>query len=388
MKMEIWKVSLGLACILIYPISTRAQGAAAAAPANVSLAKPTPSGYDRAWNRLTKWHEDDSNPVVQRVLFTGRYQHDYANLHADQANGDIWNVRRMRLGPKITLFRTWTLHSEIELNPQEHNPLYVRFTDFYVQWKQSEQLVLTLGKHGVPFTVDGATSSKVLLGIDRSNLSNNLWFSDEYIPGVSVSGQAKAWEYRTGVFSAGAANREFGRFSGGAFVLGSVGYNFGKALGAKEVLLMGSYVYQQPSQANTFTRQFRHVTSASFRLETKHGGVRADVTRGTGYLSQSNMWGTMVMPFVNLTRKFQIVARHTLLDSAQANGVRLARYESSIVSGRGDRYNEWYLGANYYFYGHKLKLQSGVQHARMDDARGDGGTYAGTSWLSALRVSW
>ena len=66
----------------------------------------------------------------------------------------------------------------------------------------------------------------------------------------------------------------------------------------------------------------------------------------------------MVMPFVNVTKKCQVVGRYTAIDSASPNGVRLATYENTVVSGRGDRYNEGYVGANYFFYGHKLKLQS------------------------------
>ena len=54
--------------------------------------------------------------------------------------------------------------------------------------------------------------------------------------------------------------------------------------------------------------------------------------------------------------------------------------KTSRVPGRGDRYQEIYLGANYYFYGHKLKLQSGAQWADMEDSANDGGTYSGFSW--------
>jgi hypothetical protein len=48
----------------------------------------------------------------------------------------------------------------------------------------------------------------------------------------------------------------------------------------------------------------------------------------------------------------------------------------------------WAGGANYFFYGHKLKLQSGLQYADMDDRAGDGGAYSGVSWTTGLRVGW
>jgi phosphate-selective porin OprO/OprP len=94
------------------------------------------------------------------------------------------------------------------------------------------------------------------------------------------------------------------------------------------------------------------------------------------------------MPSYNLTGKLQLVGRYTFVTSEDVNGVRLATYENQIVSGRGDRYNEVYVGANYYFYGHKLKVQTGVQFADLNDRAGDGGAYSGTSWVTGLRVGW
>ena len=96
----------------------------------------------------------------------------------------------------------------------------------------------------------------------------------------------------------------------------------------------------------------------------------------------------MAMPFVNVTGALQLVGRYTGISSADANGIRLATYENRVVSGRGDRYDEWYAGANYYFYGHRLKLQSGLQWGDMNDEPVDGGAYSGLSWVTGLRVSW
>ena len=87
--------------------------------------------------------------------------------------------------------------------------------------------------------------------------------------------------------------------------------------------------------------------------------MRTDLRTRNGYLGQSNLWALMAMPFLNVTEKLQSVGRYTFIDSEDPNGIRFGTYESRIVPGRGDQYNEWYLGANYYFYGHKLKLQSG-----------------------------
>jgi phosphate-selective porin OprO/OprP len=345
------------------------------------------STYDRIW-KFANWYEDESAPIVQRVLFSGRFQHEYAWIDADQGSVSEWNVRRLRLGPRVTLFRRVLFHAEVELNPQEHDPLYMRFTDFYVQWTRSSRFALTVGKQGVPFTVDGATSSKELLTIDRSNLSNNIWFPQEYMPGVSVSGRASPWIYRAGLYSAGASNREFGNFSGGPFGLGVIGYDFARSAGMKEAVVTANYLYQDADRDNTFTRQLEQVASLNLRLEDERWGLRTDVSYAAGYLGQPDLWGLMAMPFVNVTDRLQVVGRYTRLTSDGTNGVRLATYESRLVSGRGDRYDEAYAGVNYYFYGHKLKLQSGLQFVEMDDRAADGGAFSGTAWTTGLRVGW
>jgi phosphate-selective porin OprO/OprP len=362
--------------------------APAATAAAAQSGKPEPSAYDRIWNKFTQLYKNDKRRAVQQVLFTGRFQHDFVALDADQGEHEESNVRRVRLGPRITFLKKYLFHAEVEVNPQERNPFYMRLTDLYVQWTRSGAMAVTVGKQSIPFTQEGATSSKELITIDRSNLANNIWFSQEYMPGVSVSGRKAPWVYRSGVYSSGAANRELGEFSGDYFTLALLGYDFGKRLGVKEAVLTGNYLYQHPDRDNTFTQRLEHIGSVHFRLEAKRWGLRTDVSSASGYLGQSDVSALMLMPFMNATDKLQFVGRYTLIDSDDPNGVRLATYENKVVGGRGDRYDEVYLGANYFFYGHKLKLQSGVQFADMDDRAADGGAYSGVSWTTGLRVGW
>lgn len=367
---------------------TREVGSGTPVQPGLSDASPAPSTYDKIWARFTQWYTSDTNAVVQQVVFTGRYQHEFAAIDAGEEHLDEWNVRRMRLGSRVTLFRAFTLHAEVDVNPQEHDPFYVRLTDAYLQWSKSRHFILTAGKQGIPFTADGATSSKELLTIDRSNLSNNLWFPQEYLPGVSASGRAGAWVYRGGVYSAGAMNREFGDFKGAYVTLALVGYDFGRRLGVKEAVLTGNYVYQRPDADNTFTRQLEHVGSVHFKFEEDRWGLRADVSHGNGYPGQAGMRALMVMPFLSVTRRLQAVGRYTLIDSDDPNAIRFGAYESRLVSGRGDEYHELYVGANYYVYGHKLKLQTGLQWTDMNDRVNDGGAYSGLSLTTGIRVGW
>jgi len=348
-----------------------------------STAKPD-SMFDRIWSYAT-WYENDDNPVIQKFQFTGRYQLDFAWV--DQNDYDDWDTRRWRMGGKATLFHDFTAHGEVELYPDDQG-YYQRLTDAYVAWSQSETLELTLGKQSAAFTMDGSTSSKELLAIDRSNLANNLWFTEEYFPGLSAGGEAAGWNYFLGVFSAGAKNEEFGEFDGGAFVLGTVGFDFAKQLDVKKAELNLNYVYNTGDEPNSFTRPLEHVASVNFDFDAGKWGLRTDVSGGAGFGTQSDLWGGMIMPYYNLTKKLQAVTRYTYLKSVDDNGIRFARYENQVISGRGDQYQEFYAGLNYYFYKHKLKVQTGVQYADMNDQAGDGGAYSGWAWTTGFRISW
>ncbi|MCL4785920.1 MAG: hypothetical protein KJ070_03880 [Verrucomicrobia bacterium] len=343
-----------------------------------------PSIYDRIWSN-TEWYKNEDNPIIQNLRFTGRFQLDYAVL--DHDDFDDLHIRRFRLGGKATLFKHFTVHSEVDLQPEE-DPVYQRLTDAYIAWEPNDEFELTVGKRGAPFTLDGSTSSRELLTIDRANLANNLWFPQEYIPGVTVAGRPGKWRYHLGVYTAGSATREFGRFDGGFFVLSTIGYDFAEVIKAKKAVLAFNYVYQEEDENNSFTRPFGDVGSLNFSFDTGKWGFRTDLAGGLGYQGQSDLWGFMLMPYYNLTPKFQAVARYTWLRSRDDNGVRFATYENQVVAGRGDEYQEIYLGLNYYFYGHKLKIQTGVQYADMQDRAHDGGEYSGWAWTTGLRLGW
>jgi hypothetical protein len=120
----------------------------------------------------------------------GRFHYDFADSESDEGDNSEWNVRRLRIGPRITFFKKFLLHSEVELDPQRHNPS-TSVSRFLRSVDQKPQIVLTVGKQGAPFTLDGANSSRELLTIDRSNLANNMWFPMEYLPGVSCRADAR-----------------------------------------------------------------------------------------------------------------------------------------------------------------------------------------------------
>ncbi len=343
--------------------------------------------FDEIWSWPTISKNEDS-AFLNELRIVGRFHGDYYNLDSNLGADSDWVVRRLRAGIKARFFHKLELHAEADFSPQLDNPFYTRLTDAYLAWKFNDAFKVTLGKQSVKFTLDGGTSSNELLTIDRSNLANNLWFPSEYASGVGLSGKVGNWQYNTGFFSGGTDTSEFGNFDAGHFGLVSVGYDFGKAIGAKKALVRGDYVYNDRNPESNVTRSFEHIGSVVFQLDKENWGLSTDLSFGTGYGSQSDVWGFMVMPWYNLTDKLQVVARYTYLESDKANGVRLARYDNVMTSGRGDEYQEVYAGLNYFIYGHKLKIQTGLAFSDMQDSANDGGRYQGWSWTTGLRVSW
>jgi phosphate-selective porin OprO/OprP len=345
------------------------------------------SGYDKLW-AATELYTGDSDSFFQSVQLSGRLQLDLAHVDSGDDDHGEFNVRRFRFGVKTVFMEDFTLHLEADFNPQEADPVYTRLTDAYLAWSPSKTVQLTVGKQSAGFTLDGMTSSKRLLTIDRSNLTNNIWFTEEYIPGLSAKGRTGRLIYFVGIFSSGDKDPEFGDFTGGQFILLTLGHDFAEQLGVREALLRINFVDNEPDPDNGFTRDLERIGSLSFSYEAESWGIRGDLSAASGYFGQSDLQGLMVMPFYQPTERLELVGRYTLVDSDDPNGVRFARYERSIAGGQGDRYDEVYLGLNYYWYGHKLKLQNGLQFADMKDRADDGGAYSGWAWTTAFRLSW
>ena len=344
------------------------------------------SSFDRVWSYATLYENKDSG-FVQKFALSGRLQAEGAIFEGDEGdyNDILW--RRFRFGFKFNFLQDWMLHVEGDWNLNNLDEFYSRMTDAYVGWNPGNKWGIKVLKQSAGFTLDGATSSKKLLTLQRNNLTNNLWFTSEYFTGVSISGTAATrWSWKAGIFSSDGSN-ELSHFEAAYFTLFSLGGNFADDLGLDKALVRVDYVYNKEHE-NADTRDYSQVLSIVTNWEQGRWGLWTDVSAGKGYAGQSNLWGVALMPFWDITSHFQMVVRYTWLKSADDNGVRLGRYEREIVVGRGDEYDEIYGGLNVFFFGHKLKWQTGIQYSNMKDAADDGGAYRGWGLTTGLRLSW
>ena len=343
-------------------------------------------GLEKIWSHKTLYSSNE-NAFLQSLVTTGRLQYDFAYFDGDEAGSEDDNRwRRARTGFKAKIFNKVTVHAEMDMDLQNHDPIYNRLTDANIYWDANETWTIKIGKQSAGFTLDGATSSKKLIAIERSKVSGHLWFGNEYFSGITVSGETGNWVHNYGIFSndSGPEFSEVGEEK--YFLLVSTGYDFGSDLNVDQALVRFDYVLNRESE-NIGTPDLEHVFSLVGMYDNGPFHLWGDLSFGESF-DGNDISGISIMPFYDINETVQLVAKYTFVSSSDNNTLRLGRYERNLVSGRGDELEEVYFGVNLYFYSHYLKWQNGIQFTSMKDAANDGGEYSGYGFTSALRISW
>ena len=343
------------------------------------------SRYDNIWDKVVLYENEESS-VIQKFSLTGRLQADYHSFENDE-NGvseDDSQWRRFRFGFKAGLFGGITLHSEANMNLNQPEPLYRNLTDTYLSWSTDTGIKIKVGKQSAPFTLHGSTSSKKLYTLERGKIARNIWFGNEYFTGVSFSGKRDNWDYLAGVYSSDEGPEFDEAFDYGKFGLVSIGYNFEGSEYFDRSLLRFDLMMQETDALNQ-TPEHKNAFSIVTKLNKGKFNFWGDLSFSNGYGSQSDVWGTQLMPFYDFTDKIQGVFSYTYVESKDPLDIDVTRYERDLA-GRGDEMQEYFFGINYFFYGHKLKWQNAIQYSEMDNLGIK--VYEGWGYTSGLRISW
>ena len=343
------------------------------------------SSYDEIWEKVVLY-ENEENSWISKFWLTGRLQGEYHSFEndVDGSSDDDSQWRRFRFGFKAGLFGGVTLHSEANMNLNQPEPLYRNLTDTYLSWSTGTGIKIKVGKQSAPFTLHGSTSSKKLYTLERGKIARNIWFTNEYFTGASLSGSHENWDYLAGIYSSDEGPEFDEAFDYGTFGLFSIGYNFEESEYFDNSLLRFDLMMQEKDALNQ-TPEHKNAFSIVTKLKKGKLNFWGDLSFSNGYGSQSDVWGTQLMPFYDFTDKIQGVFSYTYVESKDALDVDVTRYERDLA-GRGDEMKEYFFGVNYFFYGHKLKWQNAIQYSEMDNL----GTkvYEGWGYTSGLRISW
>lgn len=354
-----------------------------------TAAQSQPSSYDQLWS-LATLYKDKDNPWLQEISLFGRIHANWASEQFDVGDWSDWEARRVRAGIRIKFLEQFDLKTETRFLPF-NDPIYDGLTEASLTWDADPAFRVTVGKQLPRYTQEGEISSNELLTIERSLLANTFWVGeDNYSTGISFAGEIGAWQYSAAVLS-GETDKAFGKLDAGFYGFAGIGYDFAKTLHIERAVLRADYVYNDGNTSNTTTKPFSQ--TALLGLDVKQGryGLVANVAAGSGLGKQPDVWGLVLIPTYALTKKLELVGRYTFLDSNGADGIRpQRRYENEVpdINGtRGNQYQAFYAGLNYYLYGHKLKFQTGIEYSQMKDRAHNGGAYEGWSYLGGVRLS-
>jgi phosphate-selective porin OprO/OprP len=376
---------------------------------------PGDTAWDRTWSAFTLY-KDDSNPILQEFSLQGRLQvqsiygesnddsfntSDYKDTVSDE---NVWGndieARRARIGFKSKWFQNWKFEGQINVDNDGQdnsgdNTFYKDIYDLFITYTHSDALNISAGKTKVKFTREQEISSKEILTIERSLLSNTLFPGELTGAWVSGKGIQEHWLYELGVYG-NEREREFSDFEGGAIVLAKIGYDYSSQAGLDSAVASFHYMHNsEPGyRSSEPDADYSPGTSPSFKdsialtNDITHGrfGLTTDLVYGMGDddLGQSDVFGISLIPSYFIADGLQLVGRLQVATCEDPNDLRVPQRYERLATGdqRGNTYTSAYVGLNYYLYGHKLKLMNGVEYSHMG-----GGDYDGYTFMSGLRFS-
>jgi phosphate-selective porin OprO/OprP len=355
----IWTVTLLLAGFCL--------PAQAEAPNPVSLETAAPRETPLNFENVGLLHKDDAHPWLQEFWLLGRY---HGHLYdTEGSDGDVsgFESRRIRLGFQARLFDRLTLHAQA-ISGSDFDPTYNGFTELWMRWKFTDAIQLTVGQQKHRFTHDRNVSSRYMSTMERTMFTNMMGL--DYTPAVTLSGRVKKLDYYAGIFS-NATGRDMGtaftELNAGASLLAAATYDLGTALGTDSAHFYGSFLHSDLDPNATHLNRFNNAVSGALILTEGPAALITELTAGFGGL-RGDAVGLNIQPSYFLTDTLEVVGRYQVAAARQENGLRpQRRYESPAGVFDGDFYQAVYLGLNHYLAGHRFKVMTGIEYAKMDD---------------------
>lgn len=374
-------------------------------------------------------YKNSDNPFIQELVVFGRFQWQAAYLSGEDTNGYEFSdgyteVRRFRLGASLKFLNYFSAKANVNLVDDASNlPVvwpggqelgwgYEDFDEATLSFDAKKAfgidsldgLSVSYGRHKVEVSSEAHQSSKELLTIERSAISNKVYGS--FRPtGVSVNLVKGDWDLTAALFSTDAltplgGNNDFmGGWNDGLAYYASVGYQ-----ACDSVALRWDFLYNDADITDGEDSLFRydwatslgiHYDRESWGMITNliygdNGGIRNGTLRAD---RQGDFWGLVVMPYYWIVDdKLQGVFRYQYQGSQNAQGIRInSRYGRAdhgpvvnvnpFAAGRGNEHHSIYGGVNYYLCGHNLKLQAGLEYEWLNVP--GGGVYGDASSLTS-----
>ena len=353
--------------------------------------------FDEWWSYATLY-KNHTNPILEEFKLRGRYQGQYWDADADQGSQSNWEDRRSRFGFDAKLFdKKIEVRTDFQSN-DGFNDFYDGLVDAYIRWKPTSSLSFTLGKMKPligQYDFLESTNNQPTFG--RSQIFNQLGINRA--TGFTAEGNLEEFSWRAGIYSndtptntggSGAfGDGEFGNLNGGISTTLGVGYDLKGLLGSDQVDIHLDWLHSDREVGDFVLARYQNIISTTFVMKQDAAALVFEsffAEGGDG--DDSYVYGFYVQPTYDIIpEKLQLVGRYSYTNSAGPLGViAQSRYEKPLASGgaRGENYNAFYGGIQYFIYGDKLKVLAGAEWVQL---KGNGEAYQGTTLLTGIRFS-
>ena len=344
---------------------------------------------------------DDRHPILQQFKWRGRYHGQFYDVDANTGKASGWDDRRARFGFDALL---WDKQLELRMEAQSNDgfeEIYDGLTDAFLRWKPSSSLSITLGKQQVLIgDYEWMISANAFPAIERSHIFSQL--AVNRATGLTLNGTHEGLLWQAGLYSNATPNNtdgsgdwgdgEWGDFDGGYTIGFGVGYVW-QNRGDDKTSLHINWLHSEREDGDLVLGRYDDMVSGTLVIRHDRWQVVAEAYHASGGDGRDeNVFGCYVMPTYDLVPgRWQLVARYNIsLGEGPESLSMKSRYEMKTVpameqtQARGDEYHAVYLGAEYFFYGDKLKWMAGVEWAQLQR---DGDTvYRGTTAMTGLRL--
>ena len=353
------------------------------------------------------------NPVVQSLVFEGRYHWQAAYVDGEGINGqdfseDYTEARRFRLGGKIGFLNYFSYKGIVNLvddqrfNGGDLEYDYIDFDESYFTFNalkafnisDLDTLTLNYGRIKWHGGLEARTSSNALLTVERSAISNKIYQSARPT-GLYLNAAKGPLNTILGIYSTDEGTDEFGADSGNVEGWGgwndSLMYNAEVIYTANDDLRIGwEFLYNDADErmANEDSLlDYRWASTLSAEYSIGAGGINVEGFYGdnggaemqANAARRGNFWGFVATPYYWIVpAKLQAVVQYAYAGAEEDQGIRMnSRYvratnyggggNPNIVNGgRGDELHTLYAGLNYLICGDNLKVQAGVEYAHLE----------------------
>jgi hypothetical protein len=362
---------------------------------------PTPTSPSGDWcaslATLGTLYDHPDHPVLQRFHLGGRFQYQAAFLSGEDVNGREFNdtydeYRRVRIESKTEFLRFFSatvganLVADGRRGGGDLDWGYDSFDEAYLRVDLKEAfgagsldaLTLGYGRYKLKMSREAHQSSKRILTIERSAISNKIYGSARPT-GFELAAAKGPWSSILGVYSTEDDSEFVGGWNDGIAWYGHLNYRPGDALE-----FSADAIYNDREAAEDDVLGYEWAVSLDATYERDRFGMLGSLIGGENNSPAAarggHFHGVVAMPWYWLVEeKLQLVFQYQYAGASEDEGIRTnSRYGRArhspgvdVNGGRGDRLHTFYGGLNYYLCGHRAKIMGGVEYAALDTPRGD-----------------